>query len=290
MIRQENQLLERPIIIVGTPRSGTTFLGNVLKHHPSLAYVNEPRLTWRYGNDHKSDRLDPDDARPEVCEHIRSVFAEAVRTAGRHRLLEKTPSNTLRLGFVERVLPGCQFIHILRDGVESVLSIRRFWEQHAVGIKPRVVGQRLREVSWRRIPYYFKEVLRRSLPKRFSSLTGQPVWGPRIPGIDGLLRDLDLLEVCCIQWRMCVEAACQFGRRLPEHRYMECRLEEMSPELLQSVLQFAELDESEEVGKAFEQLFNPTLPGGRRGNADPEEIDRIRQSIEPTLKWLGYEA
>jgi hypothetical protein len=274
---------------VGAPRCGTTFLGDILRRHPALAYLQEPRLTWRYGNDHKSDRLSRQDARPDVCRHIRRSFAAAVHAAGRTRLLEKTPSNALRLAFVDQVFPDCQFIHLMRHGIESVLSIRSYWDQHAAGIKPDKMAQRLRELHWRQLPYYVKEFARRAMPKPLTGLAGQPVWGPRIPGIDGLLRDLDVLEVCALQWRMCVEAACQFGRRLPADRYLECRLEDFSADQLRTILRFCNLDDADEVWQAFQQQFNPELRAGRACQADPHDIDTIRQWIEPTLRWLGYE-
>jgi hypothetical protein len=289
MTDPSESVLQRAIIIVGAPRSGTTFLGNLLKHHPRLAYLEEPRLTWRYGNDHRSDMLKASDARPDVCAHIRRIFAQAVRSAGRERLLEKTPSNALRLAFVDQVLPECQFVHILRNGVQSALSIRKYWEAHARGIPTRKLAQRLREITWRRAPHYLREMARRTLPRRLETWAGRPVWGPRIPGIDGLLRDLDLLEVCCIQWRMSVEAACQFGRRLPSHRYFECRLESFSPDTVRSILRFCGLEESDEVWAAFHAAFDPSLPASRSETAAEDELQVIRQWIEPTLKWLEYE-
>jgi hypothetical protein len=288
MAESMDSLLERPIIIVGAPRSGTTLLGNILRRHPALAYAPEPRLTWRYGNDRRSDALRPEHASDIVREHIRAAFAETVRQADRGRLLEKTPSNSLRLGYVDRVLPGCQFVHIVRDGVESVLSIRRYWQQHAQGIKPEKVMARLGEINWRQAPYYAREAIRRALPQGLARFARQPVWGPRLPGIDALLSELDLLEVCCIQWRACVEAACQYGRQLPAERYFECRLEQMSSSLVQSILEFTGLVDSPEVWTAFETEFDPSLPAGRSVAADPEDIERIRRWIEPTLEWLGY--
>ena len=164
MAESMDPLLQRPIIIVGAPRSGTTLLGNILRRHSALAYLVEPRLTWRYGNDRRSDALRPEHAGDKVRQHIRAAFAEAVRQADRDRLLEKTPSNSLRMGFVDRVLPGCQFVHIVRDGVESVLSIRGYWQQHARGIKPEKVMARLGEIDWRRAPYYAREAM---VPKPF---------------------------------------------------------------------------------------------------------------------------
>ena len=281
--------LERPIVVIGSPRSGTTLLGNLLSEHPVLVHLVEPRLTWKYGNDSKSDMLQVRDARPEVCRHIRNTFAKVVQDAGGERLLEKTPSNALRMEFVDRVLPGCQFVHILRDGVESVLSIRGFWQRHARGFKKGKISERLREINLRRAPYYFKEIVRRAMPQRLSGLVGQPVWGPRIPGIDGLLQDLSVLEVCCLQWRMSVEAACHYGRQLPADRYMECRLEKMSPELLESVLEFCQLSMTPEVRTGFDAHFDKGLTTRRRDQANPEVLRTIQKWIGPTMQWLGQE-
>lgn len=280
--------LDRPIVVVGAPRSGTTVLGQLLGYHPALAHLEEPRLTWRYGNDRKSDMLSPHDARPEVCQHIRSTFAAAVRNANRQRLIEKTPSNSLRMGFVDRVLPGCLFVHIIRDGVESTLAIHRFWQQHARGVRPRKLLERLREISPRRLPYYAGEFLRRAMPKPLAGLVRQPVWGPRIPGIDGLLKDLTLIEVCALQWRTCVEAARDFGRTLPSDRYFECRLEDLTPEVMKSLLEFCQLSDSPEVWQAFERDFDPGQTRHRRSEAPPGDVEAIRRWIEPTMKWLGY--
>lgn len=280
--------LRKPIIIIGTPRSGTTLLGQVLRAHPSLAYLEEPRIIWRYGNDRRSDRLSPSDARPEVCRYIRDRFAEVVQRSGCQRLLEKTPSNSLRMGFVERVLPGCRFVHIIRHGCDSALSIRDFWQQHATGIKAGKAAQRLREIRWRQLPYYAKEIVRRGLGRRFPRLVRPPVWGPRIPGLDGLVRELELLEVCALQWRTCVESACHYGRTLPSDRYMECRLEDMGEDLLREVLEFAELEAVDPVWSAFHERFDARLTRPRRDDADPADVDAILRWIEPTLMWLGY--
>jgi len=288
MSPSDSELLERPIVVVGAPRSGTTVLGQLLARHPQLAHLEEPRLTWRYGNDGKSDRLLPADARPEVCTHIRRTFAAAVRNAGRRRLVEKTPSNSLRMGFVERVLPGCVFIHIIRNGTESTLAIRRFWEQHARGVKPRKMFERLREVNPRQLPYYVREVVRRTMPRALSGLVRQPVWGPRIPGIDGLLKDLSILEVSALQWRMCVEAATQMGRTLPPERYFQCRLEDMSLDVMKRIFAFCKLEDSPEVWEAFHREFDPSKASYRRANASPEDLEMIRQWTEPTMQWLGY--
>ena len=279
--------LENAIVVIGSPRSGTTLLGNLLGAHPALAHLVEPRLTWKYGNDAKSDMLRPEDARPEVCQHIRNSFEKSVIEQGRQRLLEKTPSNALRMEFVERVLPNCKFIHIIRNGVDSVLSIQKYWQGHARGIPKGKISERLREINLRRAPHYAKELMRRVLPASFAGVVGHAVWGPRLPGIEGLLKELSVLEVSCLQWRMSVESACFYGRQLPADRYLECRLEAMSPDLIASVLNYCDLSVTDEVRDKFEEHFDTQLTTKRVSSATPEELEVINKWIGPTRQWLG---
>jgi hypothetical protein len=291
-VKHEAAFLDRPIIIIGAPCSGTTFLGSTLALHRLLAFADEPRLVWRYGNDHKCDMLSPQDAREEVRQYIRSYFAAFVRDAGATRLLEKTPHNSLRPAFVATVLPGCRFIHIMRSPVDAVLAIYNSWLNHAYGtkrIRPGRLKKRMREIGLRRLRFYTKEAFFRLAPERIARNFGQNVWGPRIPGIDGLLRDLDILEVCALQWRMCVETTVHFGRRLPSDRYMEIWLEDLSPELLRQMLAFCELENDDEVFRVFNQTYKPGLARGRRAGADPADVVRILRWIEPTISLIGHE-
>lgn len=288
----DEQLLERPIIVLGSPRSGTTFLGQLISRHRDVKYCVEPRLTWKYGNDGKSDFLTVDDARPNVVEHIRRSFANMVREEGRTRLAEKTPSNSIRPEFVEKVFPDARYIHIIRNGVDSALSIRSFWEGATHGIKRVASGrmsQRRAELQWWRVPYYWREILRRFAPAILKPYLGQNHWGPRLPGMEQMVRDVGLMGVCCMQWRMCVELSCQFGRQLPADRYFECRLEDLTVDTVRDLLAFARLDDDPQVIEHFEQSYNPNLSGGRKSAADPEQVAEILRWIEPTMRWLGYD-
>jgi hypothetical protein len=287
-----DKLLTKPIIIIGAPRSGTTRLGALLAKHPLVAYLEEPRLIWRYGNDGKSDRLLPGDARCDVVSHIRNSFRTAVSIAGKERLLEKTPSNSLRLGFLDRVFPDCVFIHIIRNGLESTLAIKSFWERNShgfSGLAPGRIGQRLKEVSLRRIPYYITEIARRASPKSLSGILGANVWGPRIPGISRLIQELTLTEVCALQWRTCVELACIEGRQLPSGRYYECRMEDLSPQLIEEIFLFCGLEPCVKFSTGDMALYDREKARKRIARADPGELSIIRPWIEPTTSWLGYQ-
>ncbi len=286
----DDPVLARPIIILGAPRSGTTFLSHSLAGHRDLAPLIEPRLTWRFGNDDKSDMLGASDARPEVIAHIRTRFAEQVRQAGRRRMLEKTPSNALRPAFVDRVFPDALFVHTIRHPVDCVLSIRSFWDRFSngrAGIAPGRLGERMKEINLRRLPHYGKEVVRRLLPAWATPYVGRNVWGPRLPGIDGMLKELSVLDVCALQWRACVEATCRYGRTLPADRYMAFRLEDISPQTLGRITRFCGLDDDPEVQSRFMERFKPGKPSARRRDTDPQTVERILYWTEPTLKWLG---
>ena len=274
---EKDDVLVKPVVVVGSARSGTTILGELLQVHSTLHGIREPRLTWRYGNDSKSDMLRASDARPDVIAHIRNKFAQQVRDDGRIRLLEKTPSNSLRMEFVDRVFPDCKFIHITRNGIDSCLSIRSYWLQAAHGIKgtmPGKISHRLQEVHLRQIPSYSLELLRRFAPAPLTKLVGKNVWGPRIPGIRQLLQELDLLEVCALQW--------------PADRYMEIKLEDLCEDSFRKVLAFAELTEEPAVMDNFKQTIDPTLSSARRSKANEEEVQQLRKWIRPTMDWLGY--
>lgn len=284
----DDRLLDRPIIIIGAARSGTSILGQVLSEHPALAYAEEPRLVWRYGNDRLSDRLEPKHARPEVRRYIRATLAQLVRQQGRSRLLEKTPANSLRLPFINCIFPNARFVHMIRHGLDAALSARSQWTRFGTSFRPDMVRQRLKELNWRRLPHYAKESLSRLLPRSLGRMTGPALWGPRIPGLAQLVGELDLLEVCAIQWRMCVELTCAEARGLPPDRYMECRLEDLSPQTFAQILKFCELEDTPEVRSAFDRQYDPDRVASWQARSESPELDAIRKWIEPTLKWLGY--
>ena len=275
-----------PILILGSPRSGTTLLGNALAQHPDVAYAEEPRLVWRHGNDGRSDALGPEDARPEVVSHVRAHFADLVAAAGAKRLLEKTPSNALRPAFLDAIFPDAVYVHVVRNGYDAALSIRSYTARHGTGVPRAQLWRRLKEVRPAQLRHYGREAAARLLPEAVRPAWATPVWGPRLPGIAAMSRELGPLAVACLQWRACVEATCQFGRSLPEGRYLEFRLEDLDEALLHRVLAFTGLGPDEAVSDHFRTNFRPADPTARRGDAEAADVEEIRRWIEPTQRWL----
>ncbi|MGK0390180.1 MAG: hypothetical protein ACI94Y_002931, partial [Maribacter sp.] len=149
-----------------------------------------------------------------------------------------------------------------------------------------ILQQRLKEIHWTQIPYYAKELLARIGNK--IGIKSTVYWGPRLPEMDKLYKELDLLELCALQWKSCVELACKDGRKLPEDKYMEVRLEKLDWALVKKITNFLELEDTITIETYFKDKFQPEIANTRRKPNNEKEIEQIRKHIEPTMKWLGY--
>lgn len=273
-----------PVFIIGAPRSGTTFLGRVLSKDEAFAYAIEPSPVWRFGNEDRCDILKPEWITPKIRKHIHRSFEGFVRDQGKERLLEKTPQNSLRMPFLDALYPNALYIHIIRSGIESTLSIRGMWKTNTVGFRGVRIEQRLKEMTLRQTPRYARQTIRRiiGLARGRSGV----MWGPLLPGLSQMVADLDPLEIAALQWRMCVELACSYGRTLPPERYFECRLEALDRNKFLEILDFARLSRDSEALAGFEEEYSQSRAQHRAKSATPEELRTLQQWIEPTETWL----
>lgn len=123
----------RPLIIVAAPRSGSTLLFETLAASRGLTnlggeahWLVEDIPELRPGGLTDSNRLEAVHASAEIAARIRESIRE--RTGdGPLRLLEKTPKNSLRIPFFNRIFPESQFIFLWRDPRESLSSIIEAW-------------------------------------------------------------------------------------------------------------------------------------------------------------------
>jgi len=285
--------LNNPIFVIGAPRSGTSILGRILSSHPSLCYSNEPRFVWRYGNDEKSDALLPCHLNTGIRDHIRDHFSTVVEQGDGTRLLEKHPSNSLRMAFINEIFPDAVFVHVIRDGYESIASIKRYWENRAEGLNHRregtnesILSQRFCEMAWRQFPYYLGEFVQRVAPQ---SLSGRRLWGPRLPGMKSLVHELPLLTVCALQWRACVEMATQYGRNsVDSSRYIELGLDQLSERVVTDLLGRLKLSDAEATVLGY---FDSEFDAAPRPSAEqlfsPEELALVEPHVTAVSRLIG---
>ena len=274
---------------MGAPRSGTTYLARLLEAHPDVVVVGEPRLVWRHGNDRRSDQLRPRHATAPVIDHIHRSLAAHLRAGGGVRLVEKTPANAVRPGFVEAVFPDARYVHITRDGWGAVPSMRAFWERRGAGMDPKQrvkLRRRLREASPSQVPYYLPELLRRSLP---GLRRGTFLYGPRLAGLRRMAGELGYLEASALQWRTCVEHAATFGRALPAGRYLEMKLEHLDLEAVAAMLEFCGLAPADEVLDRFRTSYRVEAATDQ-APLSADERRAVAPYVSAANAWLGYPA
>jgi len=128
----QNFELEKPILMVGVPHSGTSVLASTFRIHPDIAMWTEAsevwEPSWEEGMDSDYDRLIPkheEDVEIMDVLRIRDAFGRFVKSQNKKRLLNKNPRNTVRIKFMKKIFPDSKIIHIFRDGREVVNSITR---------------------------------------------------------------------------------------------------------------------------------------------------------------------
>jgi hypothetical protein len=136
------------IFIVGSPRSGTSWLRTLLASHPDLASPHELHLFDRYlvpieqawqkeetalqrrlaaglsSGAGLVSLLGRDELRGWMSDLVaRSRRAALAARPGSSRLLEKTPGNARQLELIRQVVPGARFVHIVRDPRRAIASM-----------------------------------------------------------------------------------------------------------------------------------------------------------------------
>jgi Sulfotransferase family len=120
------------IFIVGCGRSGTTLLGNLFATHPAVLYRYEPYPRWAaiqpvtdclqlYSHGEHHCLLDASAVTPRARRRFRRLMSPPPGFT----LVEKSPINALRLGYLDAITPAAQFVHIVRDGTDVASSIQQ---------------------------------------------------------------------------------------------------------------------------------------------------------------------
>jgi tetratricopeptide (TPR) repeat protein len=114
---------QKPVFVVGMPRSGTTLIEQIIASHPAVTAAGELPFWTEVMRKHDAT------LRHELpSEQLRAkLAADYLRTLGVYssdalRVVDKAPVNSDYLGIIRTVFPRARMIYVRRDPIDTCLS------------------------------------------------------------------------------------------------------------------------------------------------------------------------
>jgi len=115
---------ERPVFIVGMPRSGTTLTEQILASHPSVFGAGELTFWQTAATAYEAAELKGADG-AALIPGMSSEFLERLTalSADAPRVIDKMPLNFMHVGLIASAFPQARIIHLKRHPIDTCLSI-----------------------------------------------------------------------------------------------------------------------------------------------------------------------
>lgn len=258
--------VSQPVFLIGSPRSGTTFLGECVGGVSSFSYHFEPRLT-KAAVRYVYDEAWTAKKASTVFRWFYGLLVLANGDGGL-RFAEKTPENCFLVTFLAGTFPDALFVHIVRDGRDAAVShAEKPWLQAGA----QQSGLRGREgTAWGPAPRFWVEPDRRH---EFATC-----------------RDL---QRAAWAWRRFTQAAVDGLYQLPPERWLRVRYEQLvtAPDSVATELgEFLGLTATEldDLRTALRGAV-PSSVGRWKSKLSPHEVDLVSRECGPLLNWLRYQ-
>ncbi len=266
-------------------------LRDVLCNLPNIATwpCDEINYIWRHGNvRHVSDEFTSDMARPAVTSYIRRQFDWVAQTYQAKYVIEKTCASSLRVNFVDKVLPDAKYIFIVRDGIDATGSAKDRW---TATLDIPYILEKVRFVPKMDLPYYAIRYFWARIYRLVSREKRLAFWGPALENMQAILQKHTLNEVCALQWKKCVDKAEEAFSAMPVNKVVRVRYEDFVREPqseLGRILEFMGKDvDAEKITEAVKNVSPRSLGKGRKALGD-REVTSLESLVGATLKRYGY--
>ena len=279
------------VIIIGAPRSGTNMLRDILCSIEGVSTwpCDEINYIWRHGNiRHQSDEFTPEMANSRIAHYIQKQFDWVAQRHSCHTVVEKTCASSLRVPFIERIIPDAKYIFIRRNGLDVVDSAAKRW---TATLDLGYIAAKARFVPLTDLPYYGSRYIYNRLHKLFTGQKRLAFWGPQLDNMNELLQSHTLEETCALQWEACVNSAASALSEIPSSRWTEVAYEEFVSEPFkktQQLLDFLKVEsDRNEIQQAVKGVRHDSVGKGR-SNLDQETVKSITDQVGTTLTKYGY--
>ncbi len=116
--------LATPLLVVGSPNSGTRALAEAISAHPAITDRSEARLLW--DKDFHAKRNDTfktaDAVRAKDRVRLRGNFCYYQWADKKPMVMNRHPENSVRIHFMKEIFPEAKLVHIVRDGHATICS------------------------------------------------------------------------------------------------------------------------------------------------------------------------
>lgn len=279
------------VIIVGAPRSGTNMLRDVLTSLEGIATwpCDEINYIWRHGNVRfPSDEIPEDLATPAVKNYIQQRFQDIQRKYSADIVVEKTCANSLRVPFVDAVVPDAKYVFIYRDGLDATGSAKERWTAE---LDIPYILEKVRFVPKMDLPYYALRYFWARVYRFISREKRLAFWGPALDGMQSILQKHSLNEVCALQWQRCVDKSEEAFARMPEGKVVRVCYEDFvrNPVTeLSRILAFLGKEVPQEhIERAVEGVSPRSLGKGRKALGE-QEVANLEALVGDTLRRYDY--
>lgn len=175
---------ERPVFIVGMPRSGTTLLEQIIASHPRAMGVGELEDMLRLVNAVPA-RLNVAGTYPPAFAHITkdalnqmaSEYSQRLTklAPGKDRVVDKMPHNFMALGAITLMYPRATLIHSKRNPLDTCLSCFTTALGPAHAYAASLAGLVVKYREYRRVMEHWKGVLGdRLIEMEYEKLVAEP--------------------------------------------------------------------------------------------------------------------
>ncbi len=280
----------QPIIIIGSVRSGTNMLRDILVKIPNYGTwdCDEINAIWRHGNiNHPHDEFTSDMATPSIIKFIRNEFKKLSISLNVSNVVEKTTHNSLRVAYVHKIFPEAKYIFIYRDGRDVAASAIKRWK---APFEFSYTLKKFRYVPLVDKPYFAWYYAANRLKKVLSKEEKLSTWGPRYNGIDEDVKKHSLIEVCGLQWKHYIESTAEQIKLVKPTNLFQVRYEDLvqNPDVeLGKLCQFLNLDTSIVQTHNLSKGISAKSIGNWK-KLPQEEQELLSKQINQTLTNFGY--